>query len=312
MNNVHLEIKVLKKIDHINNSDLRENSAIKKLAYNHAANYQSHDYTKKTEDDFLESYLLTNKNLAYQNSEELFLDVDRLDKNRTQAQLAYNLIISLDHKISYEANLKVLNELLEETFLKNNLVCDVAIHNKDNTNLHAHVLAPMREISEDGVLGKKFRNGFNNKDFNSYFLRKRLAEKFNAERKKIGVLEEIDYRSNEQKIELLLQEKKIEEAIALNYKADKKSNSKNNKAFRKQRIAAAKERKAKAEKEAKEYKEQREKLAEKIAEVRQIRRNQRKIIAAAESLQEKYDETARILNNSLNQKEFLYQTTKKI
>ncbi|KGQ68515.1 MobA/MobL family protein [Gallibacterium anatis] len=268
MNNVHLEIKVLKKIDYINNSELRENSAIKKLAYNHAANYEGNNYTKKIEDDFIESYLLTDKKLNYKSSEELFLAVDELDKNRTQSQLAYNLIISLDHKISYEANLKVLNELLTETFLKNNLVCDVSIHNKDNANLHSHILVPIREISEDGKLGKKFRRGFNNKDFNSYFLRKKLAEKFNEERRKNGIAEQIDYRSNEQKIELLLQQNKIEEALTFNYKAVDKKYSKN-KAFRKQRIAAA------------------------------------------EDLQEKYDETARILNNSLNQQEFLYQQTKK-
>lgn len=309
MNNVHLEIKVLKKVDYINNSELRENSAIKKLAYNHAANYAGNNYTKKIEDDFIESYLLTDKKLAYKNSEELFLAVDELDKNRTQSQLAYNLIISLDHKISYEANLRILNELLTETFLKNNLVCDVSIHNKDNANLHSHILVPMREIDE-GKLCKKFRGGFNNKDFNSYFLRKKLAEKFNEERKKIGISEQIDYRSNEQKMELLLQQNKVEEALAFNYKAVDKKYSKN-KAFRKQRIEAAKQRKEKAAAEAKEYKKQREELAEKIQEVRQIRRKQRKIIQAAESLQEKYDETSRILNNSLNQQEFLYQTTTK-
>uniref|UniRef100_UPI003F6DF8F7 MobA/MobL family protein n=1 Tax=Lonepinella sp. BR2357 TaxID=3434549 RepID=UPI003F6DF8F7 len=230
MQNVHISMNILKKENYSpSQGKTIQQSAVAKLAYNHGADYGPYHYSAKQKDDFIKSYILKpdNKPFSYANAQEMAQDLEDLDKNRTQSQYGYNLIISLDHSLNLETNEKILNELINEQFTKYGLVSDIAIHNKNNSNLHAHVFVPMREIDNDGKFKKsKFQGGFKNKDFNSNFLRERWAKKINAERKKLGILEEVSTKSNSEKIQEFLDKDDVVSAAKLDYEVEKKQRRK--------------------------------------------------------------------------------------
>lgn len=301
---LHFEMNILKKIEYDSkNGSLKEYSSINKLAYNHAANYDNFNWTKKQEDDFLESYFLKPDHTNYKNSFDMFKHLEQIENKRNQAQLCFNLLLSLDHKLDYETNKLILNELLQDVFIENNIAVDIAIHNKNNSNLHAHILAPLRHIDETGKLKNKVRS-YNNPDFNTVNLRKKWAKLVNRERQKIGILEKIDYRSNQEKMEKALDAGDLVTAQKLDYQQTRKPRFRN-KAFRKQRIEQAKARKEQAKRKSEELEQKINRDKEIAQKINEIEQNKKAILATAEEIVEDYNQA--ILQRGLNQHQLIEQ-----
>lgn len=84
--------------------------------------------------------------------------------------MAQELLISLDNKIPLEKNIEILKNTLNNTF--NQAIFDIAIHNPDGINLHAHVLMPVKKFvltPEKPMLGGYFDKKINDEwtDFNN-------------------------------------------------------------------------------------------------------------------------------------------------
>ncbi|MDH2998504.1 hypothetical protein A1D22_10890 [Pasteurellaceae bacterium LFhippo2] len=310
-------MEILKKtVYNAKSGTIKEQSSINKLAYNHAAEYQQHghdkkfNWKKKQDDDFQESYFIAPAGTDYKDSLEMFQHLEQIEDSRMKAQLAFNCILSLDHKLDYETNKKVLNEFVSELFTSQNIACDIAIHNKNNENLHAHLLAPTRSINEQGKLEKKV-NSYKQEHFNTNRLRKVLAAKFNEERAKRGITEKIDYRSNEEKKEEALNNDDLVTAEKFNYKTDnEKRGPSRSKRYRKKRIELSKQRKAEAQQRAEQTKQQIKALKDNISQINQIEQNKKDIIQAAQDIQAEHDENQQILQNALNQKQLVEQHRK--
>ena len=75
------------------------------------------------------------------------------------------------------------------------MIADVAIHDKEDGNPHAHILLTTREIESDGTWGKKNRD-WNKKEVLEGW-RVRWEEMANDALQKAGSEERIDHRSNE-------------------------------------------------------------------------------------------------------------------
>lgn len=87
-------------------------------------------------------------------------------EKRKDAQFCEELIISLQHELSLEENIKNLKDLINENYIKQGKAADICIHNPDD-NLHAHVLITQRPLLSIGVdmegkptyeFGNKIRN----------------------------------------------------------------------------------------------------------------------------------------------------------
>lgn len=172
------------------------------VAYRHCFEMDGFDYTKKQ--GFVTSFMLfpddvIQKALDNPNFERFFdaemtAELKEKIKNgdprnfwkgieaketKKNAQYCEELIISLQHELSLEENIKNLKSLLNEHYVKRGLSADVCIHNSkengnENDNLHAHIIFSHRPITNIGIdlegnptyeFGNKIRDQHFNKGF---------------------------------------------------------------------------------------------------------------------------------------------------
>lgn len=151
----HLESKIHSKKPGADGKASKSVSAI--VAYRHCFAMGDYDYSKKA--GLVTSFLLAPENLdpsvksALENADPRIVwdAVDKVEK-RKDAQLCQELIISLQHELSLEENIKNLKTLLNNNFTKKGFLVDVCVHNSkengnENENLHAHVIFSQRTIN---------------------------------------------------------------------------------------------------------------------------------------------------------------------
>lgn len=172
------------------------------VAYRHCFAMDEFDYTKKQ--GFVTSFMLfpedviqkalDNPNFDRFFDAEMTAELKEKIKNgdprnfwkgieaketKKNAQYCEELIISLQHELSLEENIKNLKSLLNEHYIKRGLSADVCIHNSkengnENDNLHAHIIFSHRPITNIGIdiegnptyeFGNKIRDQHFNKGF---------------------------------------------------------------------------------------------------------------------------------------------------
>lgn len=151
----HLESKIHSKKPGSDGKPSKSVSAI--VAYRHCFQMGDYDYSRKA--GLVTSFLLAPEHLdssvksALENADPRIVwdAVDKVEK-RKDAQLCQELIISLQHELSLEENIKNLKTLLNDNFTKKGFLVDVCVHNSkengnENENLHAHVIFSQRTIN---------------------------------------------------------------------------------------------------------------------------------------------------------------------
>ena len=172
------------------------------VAYRHCFEMDGFDYTKKQ--GFVTSFMifpedviqkaLDNPNFDRFFDAEMTAELKEKIKNgdprnfwkgiesketKKNAQYCEELIISLQHELSLEENIKNLKSLLNEHYVKRGLSADICIHNSkengnENDNLHAHVIFSHRPVTGIGIdlagnptyeFGNKIRDQHFNKGF---------------------------------------------------------------------------------------------------------------------------------------------------
>ncbi len=111
-----------------------------------------HDYTKKQGVISKEIYLPDHAPKEYKDRKTLWNSVELSEKN-SNAQLARNFIISLPKELSIEENKKMIEENIQNNFVKEGMIVDLAIHDESqdiNGNIHCHIMTIMRPINEKG------------------------------------------------------------------------------------------------------------------------------------------------------------------
>ena len=71
-------------------------------------------------------------------------------EKRKDSQFCEELIISLQHELSVEENVKNLKALVNEHYIKRGLAADICVHDSGD-NLHAHVLISQRPLTSIGM-----------------------------------------------------------------------------------------------------------------------------------------------------------------
>ncbi|HGH8027488.1 TPA: MobQ family relaxase [Streptococcus agalactiae] len=122
----------------------------------------THDYTKKQGVISKEIYLPDHAPEEYKDRKTLWNSVELFEKN-SNAQLARNFIISLPKELSIEENKKMIEEYVQNNFVKEGMIVDLAIHDESregNQNIHAHIMTIVRPINEDGTWGQKSKKEY--------------------------------------------------------------------------------------------------------------------------------------------------------
>lgn len=132
---------------------------------------------------------------AYQR-EKLWNKVEKIEK-RCDAQVAREIDVALPVELNREQKKELVRDFVKEQLVSKGMVADVAFHNFDSKNPHAHILLTTRPINDDGRFGFKERS-WNKKDALEQ-LRSCWAEKVNLSLEQAGHKEvKVDHRTLEE------------------------------------------------------------------------------------------------------------------
>lgn len=120
---------------------------------------EEHDYTKKGGVIYSEILLPEHAPTALADREVLWNSLEYAEKH-PRAQLAYSYDIALPNELSMEENIALAREFVQENFVAEGMIADLAIHMPDRhdggiPNPHFHVMCPIRPLNDDGTWGDK-------------------------------------------------------------------------------------------------------------------------------------------------------------
>ena len=115
-------------------------------------------------------------------------------ESRVNSQLAREVEVALPHELNRGQQIQLLHEYVQEQFISQGMVADIAIHVKKN-NIHSHITLSLRELAEDGSgFGAKNRSWNDPKNVDKW--RAAWSRKCNGALADAGYSERIDHRSH--------------------------------------------------------------------------------------------------------------------
>lgn len=184
----------------------------------------THDFTRKGGVVHTEILLPDNATREYADRSTLWNAVEAVEKSKN-AQLSREIEIALPNELSEAECIELAREFAQKTFVDKGMCADVCIHNpnREQKNIHAHIMLTMRPFNEDGTWGDKQRKEYilDSNGNKIYDKRKRTykcrtvqttdwnsrekAEEWRAEWENFinsalaekGIIEEVDHRSFE-------------------------------------------------------------------------------------------------------------------
>ena len=115
-------------------------------------------YARETEP---ETYILTPKNAPKWASsrEKLWNEVEKVERSKN-SQLAREITVALPIELDDEKQRELLKEYVQETFVDNGMVADIAIHRDNKENPHAHIMLTVRSFKENGEWDSKAKTEY--------------------------------------------------------------------------------------------------------------------------------------------------------
>lgn len=124
---------------------------------------------------------------------ELWNQVE-LAEIRKDAQVCREIDVALPVELDDEQRVDALRAFVQEQFVDQGMIADVAFHDFDSRNPHAHIMLTMRDVGPEGF-GKKNRS-WNQRELIPHW-RKAWENHANAALARAGVDSRIDHRSYE-------------------------------------------------------------------------------------------------------------------
>ena len=155
---------------------------------------ETHDYTKKLGVD--EKFILAPHHSPawVQDRSRLWNEVERVER-RKDSQLAREINIALPIELDKTQQVRLVSEFVNEQFVSQGAVADVAFHHLNGNNPHVHIMLTMREMNIDGFSAKKNRDWNHVSQLQSQ--RKAWAASANQALERAGIEPRIDHRSLE-------------------------------------------------------------------------------------------------------------------
>ena len=109
-----------------------------------------HDYTKKQGLVWQQVFLPEYAPQEWQDREKLWNAVEETEKTK-DSRLAREFIAALPRELDRQAQISLIQEYVQEQFVAEGMCADVAIHDTDGQNPHAHILLTVRPLNENGT-----------------------------------------------------------------------------------------------------------------------------------------------------------------
>jgi len=121
----------------------------------------THDFTRKGGVVHTEILLPDNAPREYADRSALWNAVEQVEKSKN-AQLSREIEIALPNELPEAECIELAREFAQKTFVDKGMCADVCIHNpnREQKNIHAHIMLTMRPFNEDGSWGDKQRKEY--------------------------------------------------------------------------------------------------------------------------------------------------------
>ncbi|EJP24024.1 MobA/MobL family protein [Peptostreptococcaceae bacterium AS15] len=118
-----------------------------------------HDFTRKGGIAHTEILLPQNAPQEFSDRGTLWNSVEKIEKSKN-SQLAREIEIALPKELNREKQIELVREYVKENFVKVGMCADIAVHDKNDGNPHAHILLTMRPLNEDKTWGAKSKKEY--------------------------------------------------------------------------------------------------------------------------------------------------------
>ena len=118
-----------------------------------------HDFTRKGGIAHTEILLPQNAPQEFLDRGTLWNSVEKIEKSKN-SQLAREIEIALPKELDREKQIELVREYVKENFVKVGMCADIALHDKNDGNPHAHILLTMRPLNEDKTWGAKSKKEY--------------------------------------------------------------------------------------------------------------------------------------------------------
>ena len=108
-----------------------------------------HDYTKKQGLVWQQIFLPEYAPQEWQDREKLWNAVEENEKAK-DSRLAREFIAALPRELDRQEQIELIRAFIQEQFVSDGMCADVAIHDTDRQNPHAHILLTVRPLDEQG------------------------------------------------------------------------------------------------------------------------------------------------------------------
>ena len=109
-----------------------------------------HDYTRKQGLAWQAVFLPPMAPPEWQDREKLWNAVEEAEKTK-DSRLAREFVAALPIELSRQQQIELLQDFIREQFVDEGMCADVAIHDTDGHNPHAHILLTVRPLDEQGT-----------------------------------------------------------------------------------------------------------------------------------------------------------------
>lgn len=118
-----------------------------------------HDFTRKGGIAHTEILLPQNAPKEFSDRGTLWNSVEKIEKSKN-SQLAREIEVALPKELDREKQINLVRDYVKENFVKVGMCADIALHDKNDENPHAHILLTMRPLNEDKTWGAKSRKEY--------------------------------------------------------------------------------------------------------------------------------------------------------
>lgn len=109
-----------------------------------------HDYTRKQGLIWQGVFLPPQAPQEWRDREQLWNAVEAVEKTK-DSRLAREIIVALPVELEPDEQIALTSAYISQQFVADGMCADVAIHDTDGHNPHAHILLTMRPLNEDGT-----------------------------------------------------------------------------------------------------------------------------------------------------------------
>lgn len=119
----------------------------------------THDYTSKSGIAHTEILLPSHAPPDFQNRSVLWNSVEKIEKSKN-SQLAREIELAIPKELPPEQQIRLIREYVKDNFVSVGMCADIAIHDKNDGNPHAHIMLTMRPLNENGEWGAKSKKEY--------------------------------------------------------------------------------------------------------------------------------------------------------